>query len=304
MIHLLKICSRFAGMFAFAVFVFTSPVLAHPTIDVAASNWKFTPATITVNAGEPTTLRLTSTSGTHGIASDDLGISSTIIQPGKFVEVSFTAKTSGTYAVHCSVFCGAGHPDMVLTVVVKGAAAMPTAAPVAATPTPAPVATATPTAKPTPKPMIDDRHFIIMLVAHDRMAVQLAQLAMKHSKRHEIRVLETTVSAKDTSAIALLGRWYKTWYGSSVPAMPMMTGHANMPMMDMSPSYLTDARDFDRAFLAVAIHESAMSAGMSAIAMDGLTHPELHAFARSTASGQLALASQFWRYYDKWYPAK
>src|SRR5471030_936124 len=107
-------CIRIAATCAVSVFVFIAPVLAHPTIDVAASNWKFTPATITVSAGEPTTLRLTSTSGTHGIASDDLGISSTIIQPGKFVEVSFTAKTAGTYAVHCSVFCGAGHPNMVL----------------------------------------------------------------------------------------------------------------------------------------------------------------------------------------------
>ncbi|HEY5094320.1 MAG TPA: DUF305 domain-containing protein [Candidatus Eremiobacteraceae bacterium] len=304
MSHLLKLCGRSVGMSAFAIFVFTAPVLAHPTIDVAASNWKFTPATITVNAGEPTTLRLISTSGTHGIASDDLGISSTMIQPGKFVEVSFTPKTSGTFAVHCSVFCGAGHPNMVLTVVVTGAAAMPTTAPAAATPAPTPMPRASPTAKPTPKPMIDDRHFIIMLVAHDRMGVQLAQLAVKFSKRHDLRVLETTVGAKDTSAIALLGRWYKTWYGSSVPAMAMMTDHAQMPRMDMSPSYLTDAPDFDRAFLAVAIHHSATGAAMSAIAMDGFTHNELRTFARSTASGQLALASQLWRLYDSSYPAK
>ena len=301
--RLRKNCIRFVGTCALAVIVFTAPVLAHPTIDVAASNWKFTPATITVNAGEPTTLRLTSTSGTHGIASDDLGISSTIIQPGKFVEVSFTAKTPGTYAVHCSVFCGAGHPNMVLTIVVTGAVAAPTAAPAAATP-PAPAPLPSPTAKPTPKPMIDDRHFIIMLVAHDRMGAQLAQLATKFSKRHDLRVLETMIGARDTSAIVQLGRWYKTWYGSSVPAMSMMAGHADMPMMDMSPGYLTDAADFDRAFLAVAIHHSAMGAGMSAIAMDGLTHHELRTFARSSVSVQLALASQLWRLYDSSYPGK
>jgi uncharacterized protein (DUF305 family)/plastocyanin len=296
----LMITSRFLLMAALAALIVT-PVLAHPTIDVAASNWKFTPATITVNAGEPTTLRLTSTSGAHGIASDELGISNTTIQPGRFVEVSFTPKAPGTYAVHCSLFCGAGHPDMVLTIVVTGAAAAPTVAPAAATSTPVPAATAVPTAKPTPKPLIDDRHFIIMMVQQNRMGGQLAQLAIKFSKRREVRVLEQTESSKYSSAIALLQHWYKAWYGSTVPAIasPMVK-----PMMNASASYLTDAPDFDRAFLAVAINHSATYAGSSALASDGLMHRELRMFARSTASAQLALASKLWQWYDKWYPEK
>lgn len=89
---------------------------AHPSIDIVASNWKFTPATITVPAGEATTLRLTSSEGVHGIKSDQLGIPDTVIMPGKFVTVTFTPKAAGTYVVHCSVICGAGHPDMALTI--------------------------------------------------------------------------------------------------------------------------------------------------------------------------------------------
>jgi cytochrome c oxidase subunit II len=92
---------------------------AHPSIDIVASNWKFTPNVITVPPGEETTLRLTSSEGVHGLKSDELGIGDTTIVPNKFVTVHFTPKKDGTYVVHCSVICGAGHPDMALTIKVR-----------------------------------------------------------------------------------------------------------------------------------------------------------------------------------------
>ncbi|HET9392462.1 MAG TPA: cupredoxin domain-containing protein [Candidatus Rubrimentiphilum sp.] len=97
---------------------FMSPLAAwsHPSIDVVASNWKFTPDTITVHLNEPTTLRLTSSEGVHGIESADLGIPKTIIPPQRFVTVAFVPKKLGTYKVYCAVICGAGHPNMILIV--------------------------------------------------------------------------------------------------------------------------------------------------------------------------------------------
>jgi len=102
------------------------PAMAHPSIDIAVANWKFTPATITIPLGEPTTLRLTSTSGVHGIKSDDLGIPLTTIPNGKVVDVTFTPKKAGTYVLHCQIVCGPGHSDMALTIVVSGASASST----------------------------------------------------------------------------------------------------------------------------------------------------------------------------------
>ena len=107
-----------AAVLACAAALVPAPVSAHPTVDVAVANWKFTPQTITIPAGEPTVLRLTSTSGVHGIQSDELGIPMTTIPNGKTVEVTFTPKKAGTYVLHCMVFCGPGHADMKLTVVV------------------------------------------------------------------------------------------------------------------------------------------------------------------------------------------
>jgi len=112
-----------AGLAALAAIALSAafiqaPAAAHPTIDIAVSNWKFVPAKITIPLGEPTTLRLTSTQGVHGIQSDDLGIPQTTIANGKTVTVTFTPKKAGTFIVHCSVFCGSGHADMTLTIVV------------------------------------------------------------------------------------------------------------------------------------------------------------------------------------------
>jgi cytochrome c oxidase subunit II len=100
------------------LFATTTGASAHPTVDIVASNWKFTPAQISIPVGEPTTIRVTSTSGVHGLESDALGIAKTTITPGTFQLITFTPKTAGTYVLHCAVICGPGHADMTLTVVV------------------------------------------------------------------------------------------------------------------------------------------------------------------------------------------
>jgi len=107
-----------AAALAAAISMIPTTTSAHPSIDIAVANWKFTPDKITIPVGEPTTLRLTTTSGVHGIKSDDLGIPMTTIPNGKVVEVTFTPKKAGTYVLHCEIFCGPGHANMTLTVVV------------------------------------------------------------------------------------------------------------------------------------------------------------------------------------------
>ena len=101
------------------VLMIAAPAFAHPTVDVVASNWKFTPGTVEMHVGETTVLHFTSSGGVHGIRSDDLGIAQTTIAPNKFVDVTVTPKKPGTYKIYCSIPCGSGHGDMVLVVEVK-----------------------------------------------------------------------------------------------------------------------------------------------------------------------------------------
>ena len=104
------------AVLALAQTALAHPALAHPSIDIAASNWKFVPATVEAHVGELTTLRLTSTEGVHGIESSDLGIKKTVLVPNKLAEVSFTPAKAGTYKVKCAIVCGPGHDDMILTI--------------------------------------------------------------------------------------------------------------------------------------------------------------------------------------------
>ncbi|HET9392458.1 MAG TPA: cupredoxin domain-containing protein [Candidatus Rubrimentiphilum sp.] len=111
---------RFFGIVLplFAVLVFASvPVAASSaTLSITASDWKFTPGTITVHVNKPVTLQLTSSQGVHGLASPELGINNTMIVPNGHVSVTFTPKKLGTYVIHCSLMCGAGHANMKLVV--------------------------------------------------------------------------------------------------------------------------------------------------------------------------------------------
>ncbi len=88
-------------------------------IVVTSSNWKFTNEPIVAHVGKATTLSLTSSEGTHGIKSDELGIPQTMMVKGKTTTVTFTPKKPGEYTVHCSVPCGSGHATMSFTVKVE-----------------------------------------------------------------------------------------------------------------------------------------------------------------------------------------
>jgi len=91
---------------------------ASTSVDIVASNWKFTPGAIQLHAGQVTTLRVTSSDGVHGLHSDELGIPQTTITPGSVKTITLTPKKTGKYVLHCTVFCGNGHADMALTVTV------------------------------------------------------------------------------------------------------------------------------------------------------------------------------------------
>lgn len=76
----------------------------------------FSPAQITVHAGQPVTLKFVGTSGVHGVESKDLGIPATTITPGSSKTVTFTPQKPGTYTLHCTIMCGPQHGNMALVV--------------------------------------------------------------------------------------------------------------------------------------------------------------------------------------------
>jgi cytochrome c oxidase subunit 2 len=88
------------------------------SIAIQAKRFEFAPSTLTLTHDEPVELALSSEDVRHGFFSRELGIDSEFV-PGKTTVARLTPHKPGTYTVICDRFCGAGHGNMKLTVVVE-----------------------------------------------------------------------------------------------------------------------------------------------------------------------------------------
>jgi cytochrome c oxidase subunit 2 len=105
-----------AALLAGAAIAATAP--EGRVIEVKAKRFEFNPPELTLKAGEPITLRLTSADVTHGFYQKELGIDAEI-SPGRTSEVKLTPAKAGRYTIICDHFCGSGHGNMHLVLVVE-----------------------------------------------------------------------------------------------------------------------------------------------------------------------------------------
>jgi len=116
----MKLKSRLAASLALALLAAQTFVAASPDrhaprrIEVSAKRFEFTPGEITLKKGEPVVLVLKSLDVAHGLRFKELGVEAKVGK-GQTTEVAFTPDQAGTFVGHCSVFCGAGHGHMTLT---------------------------------------------------------------------------------------------------------------------------------------------------------------------------------------------
>ena len=87
-------------------------------VEITAKRFEFTPKEITVKQGETVTLRLTSEDVTHGFYMKALGIDA-VIEPGHPTEITITPRTTGSFTTICDHFCGEGHGNMHMKIVVE-----------------------------------------------------------------------------------------------------------------------------------------------------------------------------------------
>ncbi len=95
-------------------------------IAVRAHAWGFSPRVVRVSPGETVRFIASSEDMRHGFAINELGVNLGLL-PGQEVRSAAVDVNlpEGTYVIHCSVFCGLGHPSMKAKLIVG-------------TPTPAP----------------------------------------------------------------------------------------------------------------------------------------------------------------------
>ena len=87
-------------------------------IVITAKRFEFVPSTITLKKGETVKLSVTSEDVTHGFFLRPLKID-TDLTPGATQQITVTPQTAGTFTAICHHFCGSGHGNMKLTVVVE-----------------------------------------------------------------------------------------------------------------------------------------------------------------------------------------
>src|SRR5258708_34360414 len=88
-------------------------------MEVIAKRYSFSPAELTIKKGEPVILVLKSVDVPHGLRFRELNVEGKAVKGG-MGEVQFTPEATGDFVGHCSVFCGAGHGTMTLTIHVAG----------------------------------------------------------------------------------------------------------------------------------------------------------------------------------------
>jgi cytochrome c oxidase subunit 2 len=96
-----------------------APARAEPrVVEIVARRFQYTPDKITLRKDEPVIIRVRSEDVVHGFFQRPLGINTTI-EPGKATDVPVTPHEAGSYSVICHHFCGSGHGNMKMTIVVE-----------------------------------------------------------------------------------------------------------------------------------------------------------------------------------------
>jgi len=92
-----------------------APTSAPRRVEISAKQFAFEPGVITLKKGEPVDLVLNSADVPHGLRIREIGLE-VKCSKGKAGEVLFTPQKVGEFVGHCSVFCGAKHGSMTITV--------------------------------------------------------------------------------------------------------------------------------------------------------------------------------------------
>jgi len=101
------------------------------TVNMTAIRSHFTPEHVEINEGDHVTWRITTLEttkdATHGFCIGGYNINLSL-EPGEFMEFTFTADKPGTYPFYCTEFCSALHLEMMGYLHIKPAAGKPSAA--------------------------------------------------------------------------------------------------------------------------------------------------------------------------------
>ena len=160
--------------------------------------------------------------------------------------------------------------------------------------------------------MMDDQHFIIMMIPHHEDAIAMADLALNRAQHPEIKQLAKDIKTSQSQEIKQMQTWYKKWYGTSVPKMNhqnmggMMHGgnQGMMSSMNMDLTALRNAKNFDQAFIKEMIPHHEMAVFMAKNLIPNSKQPEMKTLAQAIIQAQSKEINEMQGWYEQWYGAK
>jgi uncharacterized protein (DUF305 family) len=93
-----------------------------------------------------------------------------------------------------------------------------------------------------------DQHVIGRLLVHQSGGIALADRAIPRLRDPRLKALAESIRSRQLDDQALLGRWYRGWFGKDLPP-PWKPGALNLPGFVLDPQALDAAGDRDRAFV-------------------------------------------------------
>jgi uncharacterized protein (DUF305 family) len=155
-----------------------------------------------------------------------------------------------------------------------------------------------------------DLRFIDAMILHHGGAVVMAEAALEHSQRPEVRQLAEDIIAAQAVEIEQMQQWRQEWYPDASPEPVMYHAAMNHDMamsgemaaamrMDMDLGGADD--EFDLRFLKAMIphHEGALAMAQEAQAKS--TRPEMQTLAEAILTSQQAEIDQMQQWSKAWY---
>jgi len=161
--------------------------------------------------------------------------------------------------------------------------------------------------------MMDDQHFIVMMIPHHEDAIAMANMALTRAEHSEIKQLAKNIKTSQSQEIEQMRAWYKKWYGTDVPKVDgnnmgggMMHGGKRGMMGNMRTDLaaLSKAKNFDQAFIEEMIPHHEMAVMMSQHLLSNAVHPEMKQLAQAIIQAQTKEINEMQSWYQQWYGAK
>jgi uncharacterized protein (DUF305 family) len=147
-----------------------------------------------------------------------------------------------------------------------------------------------------------DLVFIDAMIVHHQSAIDMAELALEHGEREEIRRLADDIVAAQQHEIDQMREWREEWFpGAPESDLSEMQHMAGMHMTEADMQALREAESFDRAFIEMMIphHEAAIE--MARNLKETTERPELLDLADEIITAQEAEIAQMRAWLNEWY---